>query len=331
MRAVEFLGNSRSRLINKPVPSPAPGKVVVRVAHNSVCGSDLWLFRGQWHGHTYPIVPGHEWSGVVADACSGDEAWVGTAVVGDLLTGCGTCRSCRANAPVMCPDLEEIGFTVDGAMAEYVRVPVRNLYAIPNGVELVAACQVEPLAVALHAVRRVNAGPGDRVAVLGCGGIGLLLIQAARAAGAEVILAVDPLGYRRELAARLGAVSVDEPGGSAQHNAADVVFEASGDPQSVRAAIELAAPAGRIALVGYQVGAEAPLQTAQWPLKLLTVVGVMGPGQRFSAALDVLSRGLVDVKPLLTDMHPLADHDAALGRAVRRDNHVIRVVFSPGD
>jgi 2-desacetyl-2-hydroxyethyl bacteriochlorophyllide A dehydrogenase len=331
MRAIEFLGNSRSRLVEKPVPQPSPGYAVVRVLYNSVCGSDLWLYQGQWHGGSYPVVPGHEWSGVVCATAPEDAAWQGRRVVGELATGCGGCRSCRAGVPVMCPDVDEIGFTSDGALAEYVRVPVRLLHEIPAAVNDLAACQIEPLAVALHAVRRLAVGPGDRVAVLGCGAIGLLLIQAARAVGADVVLATEPMPYRREVARRLGVPTVVTPEAAELtrfEQELDVVLEASGDPSSVAAAMRLAAPLARLGLVGYQIGRQAQLTTAEWPLKMLTVVGVMGPANYYGQAMSLLASGRIDTDSLLTHVESLEQHEKALSRAVERAD-VVRVVFAP--
>lgn len=332
MQAVEFVGGSQSRLVTKPVPEPVKGHAVVKVSYNSICGSDLWLYRGMWHGNTYPVVPGHEWSGVVSATAAGDESWLGARVVGELATGCGACTACRACATVMCADVEEIGFTCDGAMAEFVQVPIVNLHRVPDSVTDLAACQVEPLAVALHAIDRLRVGPGDRVAVFGCGAIGLLLLQSALAVGAQVVLATDPVKHRRHMAEQLGAqVSVDPTVDdlSTFEGSVDVVLEASGDPTSVQAALRVAAVLGRVGLVGYQVGKEAPIATAQWPLKMLTVAGVMGPANYYRPAIDLMARGVLDVTPMLTHVEPLSAHEEAINRAVRRDEGVIRVVFAP--
>ncbi|MFC9825375.1 zinc-binding dehydrogenase [Streptomyces erythrochromogenes] len=331
MRAVEFLGASRSRLVSRPVPEPTPGYVVVRVLYNATCGSDLWLFRGQWHGGSYPVVPGHEWSGVVSATTPENTGWLGRRVVGELATGCGMCRPCRAGMPVLCPDVDEIGFTSDGALAEYVRVPLRNLHTIPDAVDDLAACQTEPLAVAVHAVRRLHVAPGDRVAVLGCGAIGLLLLQAAHAVGAEVILAAEPVPLRRSVASALGATAAVDPttaGFETLHSIADVVFEASGEPSSIAAAMRLAAPLGRIGLIGYQVGQYATVPTAQWPLKMLTVTGVMGPSRYYQHALSLLASDRIDTARLLTNVEPLEAHEKALPRAIER-SEVVRIVFAP--
>jgi 2-desacetyl-2-hydroxyethyl bacteriochlorophyllide A dehydrogenase len=331
MRALRFDGGNKAQIIDIPRPVPAPGWALVKVHYCCMCGSDLWLYRGQWHGNRYPIVPGHEWAGVVESAPDDAQQWVGRHVVGDLISECHTCGPCRDGLPVMCENLTEIGFTVDGGCAGYVAVPVENLYELPEDLDLAAASQAEPLAVALHAVSRIGLQPADRVAVLGCGGIGQLLLQSARVAGATVDLAVDPVAERRNLAvasgAARGAAPEDVSPPATYSEKFDVVFEASGDPSSVARALDLVRPGGRVCVVGYRVGATHPLETAKLPLSYASLVGVMGPGGKFRAAIHLLATGAIDTKGVLTDIVPLDDFNDSLDRAINRSHGVVRVVF----
>jgi threonine dehydrogenase-like Zn-dependent dehydrogenase len=334
MRALQFLGGSAAEVVDLTEEPLRPGWARVRVAYNSVCGSDLWLYRGQWHGNRYPIVPGHEWSGTVVEVNGAGQRWVGRAVIGDLIDACGLCGPCRDQLPVMCESLTEIGFTVNGGCAEYVDVPVANLYGIPDGVSMADACQVEPLSVALHALARAGLQPGERVAVLGSGGVGLLILQAARSAGAFVELATDPVEFRRATAAGLGAAATAD--GSAEsydelgRPGFDVVFEASGDPASAARALDLIRPGGRVVLVGYRVGAEFPIETAKLPLTYGSLLGVMGPGGRYRQALRMIASGAIVAEPLLTDFVKLDEHEEALKGAIEQRPGTIRVVFSLG-
>ena len=303
----------------------------MKVHYNSLCGSDLSVYKGHWHGTRYPIVPGHEWAGVVEEVAGGDGAWIGQRVVGDLIAQCHTCGPCRDGLPVMCENIVEIGFSVDGGCAGYVAVPIANLYAVPDGLDLVTASQAEPVSVVLHALDRVVLRPGERVAVLGCGGIGLLLLQAARAMGAAVTLAVDPVAERRELAVALGARVAAAPDDVAEptscRDKVDVAFAGSGHPASVAGALDLIRAGGRVALVGYQVGATHPIETAKLPLAYATLVGVMGPGGKFRKAVDLLADGFIDARAGLTDVIMLDDYSAALDRALNRTNGTVRVTF----
>lgn len=336
MRALEFQGGGKASVAELPMPSPPPGWAVVKVHYCCLCGSDLWLFRGQWHGSRYPIVPGHEWSGVVVAAPQDARSWVGRPVIGDLISECRTCGPCRDGLPVMCENMTEIGFSVNGGCAGYVAVPVANLYPLPASLAgAAAASQAEPLAVALHAVGRIGLRPAERVAVLGCGGIGLLLTQAARIAGASVALAADPVPERRKVAVQVGAAAAvapeELPATAGYAERYDVVFEASGDPSSAVRALDLIRPGGRVCLVGYQVGAEHPVETAKLPLSYASMVGVMGPGGKFRQAIDLLAAGAVDTGPILTDLVKLDDFAASLQRATGRTDGTIRVVFDLRD
>lgn len=331
MRALQFHGGHKAQIVDLPRPKAPPGWAVVKVHYCCLCGSDLWLFRGKWHGNRYPIVPGHEWAGVVDSAPDGHESWVGRAVTGDLIVGCQVCGPCRDGLPVMCEDLVEIGFTVDGGCAGYVAAPLANLYPLPDGMDLAAASQAEPLAVALHAVDRISLRPAERVAVLGAGGIGQLLIQAARATGATVTLVTDLVAERRKVTEESGAVVSVHPSElpelTSYADKVDVVFEASGDPESVVRALDLVRPGGRVCLVGYQVGAEHPLETARLPLSYASMVGVMGPGGKYREAVELIAGGAIDTRRILTDIVPLDEYSPAIDRAINRTGSTIRVVF----
>ncbi|MEV8156506.1 alcohol dehydrogenase catalytic domain-containing protein, partial [Streptomyces fradiae] len=151
MKALVFEAPERAVLTHRDIPAPAPGEALVRVAYNSVCGSDLSFYKGVWHGFTYPVVPGHEWSGSVVDVNGPRGAdLVGRNVVGDLTCSCGTCAHCAAGTPTLCEDLGELGFTRDGACAEYMTVPVANLRPLPDTL---------PLRTAPPASRPVPAAP----------------------------------------------------------------------------------------------------------------------------------------------------------------------------
>lgn len=331
MRALQFHGRHKAQIIDASRPVAPPGWAVVKVHYCCLCGSDLWLFKGQWHGNRYPIVPGHEWSGLVDSVPKGYESWVGRPVAGDLIVGCATCGPCRDGLPVMCENLVEIGFTVDGGCAAYVAVPMSNLYPLPGGMDLAAASQTEPLSVALHAVDRIHLRPAERVAVLGCGGIGQLLLQSAQVSGATVAFATDPVAERRTIAQESGAEIAVHPSELSEPTSyadkVDVVFEASGDPESVIRALDLVRPGGRVCLVGYQVGANHPLETARLPLGYASLVGVMGPGGRCREAVDLLASGAIDTRPILTDIVKLDDYAPAIDRAINRTDGTVRVVL----
>lgn len=316
------------------MPEPGPAEALVRLAYNSICGSDLSLLRGVWHGFTYPIVPGHEWSGeVVAVGVGTDADLIGRKVVGDLTCSCGSCAACARGDRVLCENLVELGFTRDGACADYMTIPAANLFTLPDHLGLRPACQVEPMAVALHAVEEIGVLPGEKVAVLGAGGIGLMLMKVAQHKGATVTVVSEPVDERRMVAAECGATAVAGRGqlvplvDTWEELRPDVVLEASGYPAAVQEAMDVVRPGGRICLVGYRMEETGPMSPNVATVKALTLKGVLGPGGRFAAAIELLGQGAVDVRPLLTHEFRLADYARALDLALGRSGGHIRSVF----
>ncbi|SHF11716.1 zinc-dependent alcohol dehydrogenase [Streptoalloteichus hindustanus] len=336
MKALTFVAPGEAVFGTRAVPVPAPGEALVRLGYNSICGSDLSLYRGVWHGFGYPVVPGHEWSGTVVEVNGPGDELVGRDVVGDLTCPCGACAACQRGTPVLCENLQELGFTRDGACAEYMTIPTRNLHRLPAELSLRVACQVEPVAVALHALSTVDVSPGEKVAVLGAGGIGLLLSQVARHRGAVITTVGEPVPERRAVAAQLGAATVTtgRPGELADLVAKrpeltpDVVLEASGYPVALQEAIEVVRPGGRIGVVGYRVEEISPMATHHVAVKALTIRGSLGPGNRFPDAIDLLARREINVDPLLSHEFALADHARALELALRRTEGNIRSFFN---
>ncbi|MDT0449289.1 zinc-dependent alcohol dehydrogenase [Streptomyces hesseae] len=333
MRAAVLNGPRDLSVEAVPDPVLPEGWALVRVAYNAICGSDVSLYNDVWHGAALPAVPGHEWSGTVAETRS-PLVSPGDVVAGDIALTCGHCSWCGRGQPVMCPELREFGFTDPGGCAEFIAVPARNLVRLPPDTDLLAATQTEPLAVALHALDRVRLEAGETVAVLGCGGIGLNVLQAARASGGRVVLAVDPVERRAAVAASLGARTALSSAGEVARwiedagpaGLPDVVLDACGEPDAIRLAAELVRPGGRVGLIGYRVGKRVEMPAAQWPLKLMSTIGVMGPGRFMRRAADLLVDGAVRTDQVITHVLGLSEADKAFRLADQPGPDVIRVV-----
>src|SRR4051812_44250008 len=197
MTAVVLDGRGGVELVEKPVPQPMDGEILIAPHATGVCGTDLHLIDGTFSLARYPVTPGHEFAGVVAGVGAGVTGFhEGDLVCADPNVTCGTCRWCRVGALNHCPELDPLGLTRDGACAEYVSVPQVNVFALPSGVTPEVGALIEPLSCVLHAARRTPGWSGARVAVFGAGPIGLPAIAAAPHRGAASVVGFALHGSR---------------------------------------------------------------------------------------------------------------------------------------
>jgi 2-desacetyl-2-hydroxyethyl bacteriochlorophyllide A dehydrogenase len=290
-----------------PDPVLAPDEVIIKVAACGLCGTDVHLYQGKIHG-AYPLIPGHEVSGTiiaVGPEVSGDWA-VGQRVIFDPNLACGECEFCRRGLYNHCRAWAGVGITRSGGFAEYVAVPASVLYDLGQLAFAVGAF-VEPLSCVAHGLNRAPARPGDNVLVFGAGPIGLLLMQAARAQGAERVVVTDVLPDRLAVAEQLGAVSVPadkEQDGRLRDLAPigyDLVIDATGVPGVVEAALDYVRPAGQTLIFGVcPEDARIPLSPYDVYRRDLSIVGTFALNRTFPPALEWLSSGAVQVEPLLT-------------------------------
>ncbi|WP_326646974.1 alcohol dehydrogenase catalytic domain-containing protein [Streptosporangium sp. NBC_01755] len=272
MRQVWINGPELVEVREVPIPRPEAGEVLVRMAYAGICGSDLHTLRRGHPWLPYPIAPGHEASGVVAEAGPGTAGLaVGDAVYLRPSLHCGQCFYCRRGRENLCANLVGIGSHRPGAFADYFAVPYAALAPVPTGVSLRAAAMTEPLATAVHAVG-LAAGRGGRldgctVAVLGGGTIGQCVLLAALDAGAGAVAVTDPVAGKRALATRLGAVAALDAADPALEaglagvlgGRPDVVFDCVATAGSLGVAISLSSRGGSVIVVGVGHG---PLEVA---------------------------------------------------------------------
>ncbi len=210
MRAIVLDQPGSFRVAKVPDPTPGPGQIVVKVDACGICGTDLHIMDGEFPPTPYPITPGHEFAGTVVEV-SADvriDLSAGTRVAVDPSLYCGYCRRCRAGRDNLCENWAAIGDTVDGAFAEYVAVPAGNAHRLPDGFDGQLGAMVEPLACAVHGLRRLGPVSGDTVVLTGAGTMGLLLLQLLAHAGAGPVTVVDRVAERLEVARKLGAAQV---------------------------------------------------------------------------------------------------------------------------
>ncbi|MDI6104756.1 alcohol dehydrogenase catalytic domain-containing protein [Actinoplanes sp. NEAU-A12] len=301
MRALILTGPGKAEVREVPVPVAGPGQVVVEVERAGVCGTDVELFTGEMsYLHSgvasYPLRPGHEWSGTVREVGEGvDSTWTGRRVTGDTMIGCGHCRRCLAGRHHVCPDRHELGIRdgLPGALAERVAFPAAYLHALPDTVDAAAGALIEPAGNAQRCVDAAGLDAGERLLVLGTGTIGLLTAMLARARGFEVHLLGQELEFARSLG--FGDVWTREtlPG-----LPWDAVVDATNAPSMPRLATELAEPGRRVVCIGLS-GTPSMVDSRDVVLKDVTVVGILGASAGLAAAIAAFASGAVDPRPLV--------------------------------
>lgn len=326
MKAARLHGTGDVRVSDEAEPGPREGYSLVRVRSVGLCGSDLhWFTDGGIGDATIgdPLVPGHEMGGVALDG-----PYAGRVVAIDPALPCEHCPRCREGNPNLCPDVRFSGHgSVDGGMREVMDWPTERLFPVPEPLTPDDAAMLEPLGVAVHSWDLGHVALGDRIAVVGTGPIGLLLVQLAARLGASAVTAVEPLAHRREAAGRMGATSLLGPENRmpAEH---DVVFEASGQPDAVRAAMELARPGGRVVLVGIPDDDVTTFPAATARRKGLTIAVVRRMRDVYPRAIALVEQGLVDVRGIVTDRFGL--ERAAEGFAHAASRQGLKTVIDPG-
>jgi 2-desacetyl-2-hydroxyethyl bacteriochlorophyllide A dehydrogenase len=320
MRAIVLDQPGTFRVAEVPDPAPRPGEVIVKVDACGICGTDLHILDGEFPPAPYPITPGHEFAGQVV-ACgpeAGPGSTSGSVAEGDRVAVdpslyCGRCERCRAGRDNLCANWAAIGDTTNGAFAEYVAVPAANVYRLPDHIDGQRGAMAEPLACAVHGLRRLGSVLGESVVVTGAGPMGLLLLQVLLRAGASPVAVVDRVGARLEVARQLGAARAVSGGEELDGARFDVAVDATGVPAAIEAALGLLDRGGRLLVFGV---APADAAVTVSPFRVyndeITVVGSMAILRSFGRAVDLLATGAVDVGPLLSAPLPLAEFGTAV-------------------
>lgn len=343
MKALVLVEYGRLEIQDVPEPEIGPDDVLVEVKACGICGSDVHGLDGSTGRRRPPLVMGHEAAGVIARLGGNVRGWTeGDRVTFDSTIYCGTCHFCRCGQVNLCENRRVLGVSCDeyrqhGALAEYVAVPQRILYRLPEEVTFPRAAVLEPLAVACHAVRRTASALGEVAVVVGSGMIGLLVIQLLRRSGCARIVAVDLDPRRLKLARTLGADvclqadTADVPGEVLRlttGRGADVAIEAVGITPAVQLAAACLRRGGRLTLVGnLSPKVELPLQAVV--TRELTLYGSCASCGEYPVCLDLLARQAVDVDPLISAIAPLEEGASWFRRLKSGDEALLKVVLEP--
>ena len=313
MKAAVLSGPRQLAVVEQPMPLCEPDEVLIRISGVGICGSDSALYAGHW-SFPKPFVIGHEGFGrIVAVGAAVRDLQVGSLVVVEPNIVCGECALCRRGLSSLCAQKRSIGVGSDGLCAEFAAVAAEFAWPIPDSIRSEDAVCIEPLAVALAAIREARPQPGAHVTVFGAGAQGLLLTIALAAHGAAPHV-VDPQPDRLAIARALGAasVSLEAPEGPDS----DAVFETSGAPTAISSAIAVAGPAATVVLVG--LGHQtATLDAARVVRRRLRIVGslIYQRPTDFSSTIDLVTSGALRPGVVLKHAFKLADADLALRTA----------------
>jgi L-iditol 2-dehydrogenase len=343
MKALLLSEYSRLELVELPMPRPAPDEVLVRVEACGICGSDVHGYDGSSGRRIPPIVMGHEAAGTVAAVgAQVSGAREGDRVTFDSTIYCGECEYCRRGEMNLCERRQVLGVSTPeyrrpGAFAEFVAVPERIVHALPETIPFPEAAMVEPLAVAVHAVSISEIPESGTALVIGAGMIGLLVLQALRDAGCLRVYVADIDDSRLELAKQLGATNtinaktadtVAEVQRLTSGAGVDVALEAVGSTPTIKAAIESVRKGGTVTLIGnIAPKVEIPLQIVV--SREIRLQGSAASSGEYPQCIDLLARGAVDLKPLISIVAPLEEGPGWFDRLHAREANLMKVVLTP--
>ncbi len=333
MRAAQILAPEKAQVTSLDKPEIAAGEVLIAVKAAGICGTDLHIFHGEYEA-LYPVVPGHEFSGLVA-AVGGDveRFQVGDRVTADPNIPCNRCPACQRNRPNQCHNLTAVGVTRDGAFAEYVVAPVGNVFPIGD-LSFAAAALVEPLACVVWGLQRVQVQPGDSVLIMGAGPMSSLMLQAVRCVGGVNIVVTDIVPGRLERAAALGASEVvladahmDRRLRALAPLGFDVVADATGIPEVLGQTFDYVRARGKVWVFGV---CPPDSRTTFVPYdvfrKDLSIIGSFAVNRTFQESIAMIQGGAVQVEPLISHRLPLDDFERGLDIA-EHDPQRMKVQF----
>jgi L-iditol 2-dehydrogenase len=343
MKALLLSEYKQLEVTDLPTPIPGPQEVLVQVAACGICGSDVHGYDGSTGRRIPPLVMGHEASGTIAAVgAEVSEYAKGDRVTFDSTVYCGACEFCRKGEVNLCNNRQVIGvscaeFKRAGAFAEYVTIPARIVYRLPDALSFAEAAMLEAVSVALHAVHISELKGGETALVIGAGMIGLLLLQAARVAGCSRVFVADVDATRLKLAADLGA---DETFGAADGamlketlrltagQGVDVVFEAVGRNETVAGAIDCVRKGGKVTLVG-NIVPEVSLPLQKVVSRQIRLQGSCASSGEYPEAIELISAGKIRVDSLITAVSPLSDGPAWFQRLYSHEQNLMKVVLDP--
>lgn len=343
MKALLLSEYKKLEVADLPQPQPGADEVLVRVEACGICGSDVHGYDGTSGRRIPPIVMGHEAAGTIAAVGAAVEGYkAGDRVTFDSTVYCGQCEYCRRGEVNLCDRRQVVGVSCGdyrraGAFAEYVVVPQRILYHLPEGLSFPEAAMLEAVSVALHAVRLSELKGGETALVVGAGMIGLLTLQAARAGGAARVIVADIDATRLKLAKEMGADEVLQLSGAelvaeimklTGNKGVDVALEAVGRNETVSVAIDSVRKGGTVTLIG-NISPEVTLPLQKVVTRQLRLQGTAASAGEYPQAIELMMQGKILVKPLITAVASLNEGPGWFERLYAHEPNLMKVVLAP--
>jgi L-iditol 2-dehydrogenase len=334
MKAMVLRGPRDLGLAEVERPALGHNQVLVRVTHSGVCGTDLHIYEGAIPVR-HPLIMGHEMIGEVVDG--GDATLhAGDRVIVDPALYCGMCLNCRAGQTNLCPNGSLVGRDSDGGFADFVVAPRSHVYHLPDSVDNEVAPLIQPVTTCMHGHHQIKIFPGQSVAVIGLGVAGQVHVQLAKAWGAHPVIGITRSEYKRKLAQQLGADITVPSGKEAIRGVkeatgglgADVVIECTGHPSALADAIEMARLGGTLLLFGIMSATQASLPFYQLYYKELNIVNTRAAkSEDYPASIDLVARGVLKLKPLVTHVVPLRDLEKAIGMLESDEDQRMKIIL----
>lgn len=343
MKSLLLSSYNNFEIAEMPLPAVGTGEVLVRVEACGICGSDVHGYDGSSGRRIPPIVMGHEAAGVVAAVGAGVEDYrEGDRVTFDSTVYCGECAFCKSGDVNLCDNRQVVGVSCGdyrrhGAFAEFVSVPQRILYHLPEGISFSEAAMLEAASVAIHGVRVSGATGGETALVIGAGMIGLLTLQAARAAGCARVFVADVDATRLKMAKDAGADEVLHASGAdlvAQvmkltgGRGVDLSYEAVGRNETVAGAIDCTRKGGTVTLIG-NIQPEVTLPLQKVVTRQLRLQGSCASSGEYPQAIELITSGKIKVAPLITAVAPLEDGPRWFERLHSREPNLMKIILTP--
>jgi L-iditol 2-dehydrogenase len=343
MKSLLLSEYSHLELTDLPIPAVGRGEVLVRVEACGICGSDVHGYDGSTGRRIPPIVMGHEAAGTVEATGEGVTKYSkGDRVTFDSTVYCGECPYCLRGQINLCDNRQVIGVSCGeyrrhGAFAEYVVVPERIMYKLPGNISFNEAAMLEAASVALHGVKVSQIVGGETALVIGAGMIGLLIAQAARAAGCARVFVTDVDATRLKLAKQVGADEALHCSGAelvaevmrlTGGNGVDIALEAVGRNETVAGAIDCTRKGGTVTLVG-NIMPEVTLPLQKVVVKQLRLQGSCTSSGEYPEAIELIANGKIQVKPLITAVAPLEEGPSWFERLHAREPNLMKIILTP--